>query len=155
MNDTSHHIDHFSVGLNGAPFSPDFALVKWTDTSNSALASVKFMGFTTGERGQSLQFGANCVLLKTQYAVLGQSPYVQVSPQQIQALQYQQYQLASQTGSQYQLASQASSQYKLAPQQYQGQDRWAPAPSKHPADWVQLAPPPLHPTLLTYIVEVY
>ena len=29
----------FSLGLNGAPFSPDFALVKWTDTSNSALSS--------------------------------------------------------------------------------------------------------------------
>ena len=79
----------FSLGLNGAPFSPDFALVKWTDTSNSALSSVKFMGFTAGSRGQSLKFGANCVLLKTQYAVLGQSPYVQVSPQQIQALQVQ------------------------------------------------------------------
>ena len=112
------------MGLNGAPFSPDFALVKWTDTSNSALSSVKFMGFTAGSRGSSLKFGANCVLLKTQYAVLGQSPYVQVSPQQIQALQYQQYQLAS---------GQASSQYQqLAPQLEQWQ-----TPSKHPSDWVQ------------------
>ena len=81
------------------------------------------MGFTAGSRGQSLKFGANCVLLKTQYAVLGQSPYVQVSPQQIQALQYQQYQLAS---------GQASSQYQLAPQLEQWQ-----TPSKHPSDWVQ------------------
>ena len=116
----------FSLGLNGAPFSPDFALVKWTDTSNSALSSVKFMGFTAGSRGQSLKFGANCVLLKTQYTVLGQSPYVQVSPQQIQALQYQQYQLAS---------GQASSQYQLTPQ-YQ-LEQWGAAPSKHPSDWVQ------------------
>ena len=83
------------------------------------------MGFTAGSRGQSLKFGANCVLLKTQYAVLGQSPYVQVSPQQIQALQYQQYQLAS---------GQASSQYQLTPQ-YQ-LEQWQ-APSKHPSEWVQ------------------
>ena len=69
--------------------------------------------------------GANCVLLKTQYALLGQSPYVQVSPQQIQALQYQQYQLAS---------GQASNQYQLTPQ-YQ-LEQWQ-APTKHPSDWVQ------------------
>ena len=80
---------HFaSVGLNGAPFSPDFALVKWTDTSTSAIGSIKYMGFTNGERASTLDYGANCVLLKTQYNA-GQSPYVQVSPQQIQQLQYQ------------------------------------------------------------------
>ena len=115
-------IFYFSVGLNGAPFSPDFALVKWTDTSTTALPSVKYMGFTTGARTQSIKFGANCVLLKTQYAVLGQSPYVQVSPQQIQALQYQQYGLG-QASSQY--------QYQLTPQYKQA--------SKHPSDWRQQA----------------
>lgn len=78
-----------SVGLNGAPFSPDFALVKWTDTSTSAIPSLKYMGFTLGRRDSSVQFGANCVLLKT--PGFTQSPYVQVSPQQIQQ-QYQPYQ---------------------------------------------------------------
>ena len=85
-------------------------------------------------RGHSLAYGANCVLLKTQYAVLGQSPYVQVSPQQIQALQYQQYQLGQASNQlQYQ---QASNQL-----QYQAGNQWQ-APSKHPQDWV------LHHTLL-------
>jgi len=74
-----------SVGLNGAPFSPDFALVKWTDTSTKAISSIKYMGFTTGAKDQSIAFGANCVLLKAEYT----NPYVQVSPQQIQALQHQ------------------------------------------------------------------
>ena len=40
------------------------------------------MGFTNAERASSIDYGANCVLLKSQ-------PYVQVSPQQIQQLQYQ------------------------------------------------------------------
>jgi len=71
-----------SVGLNGAPFSPDYALVKWTDTSTSAITAIKYMGFTNAERASSIDYGANCVLLKSQ-------PYVQVSPQQIQQLQYQ------------------------------------------------------------------
>ena len=73
------------MGLNGAPFSPDFALVKWTDTSTKAISSIKYMGFTTGAKDQSIAFGANCVLLKAEYT----NPYVQVSPQQIQALQHQ------------------------------------------------------------------
>ena len=46
------------------------------------------MGFTNGERASTIDYGANCVLLKTQNS-FGQSPYVQVSPQQIQQLQYQ------------------------------------------------------------------
>merc|ERR1712098_779996 len=40
---------------------------------------------TTGAKDQSIAFGANCVLLKAEYT----NPYVQVSPQQIQALQHQ------------------------------------------------------------------
>jgi len=75
-----------SVGLNGAPFSPDYALVKWTDTSTSALTAVRFMGFTLGRRGSSIEFGANCVLLKTPgfSPLTKQPPYIQVSqPQQI------------------------------------------------------------------------
>ena len=48
------------------------------------------MGFTNAERASSIDYGANCVLLKTQALYnVGQSPYVQVSPQQIQQLQYQ------------------------------------------------------------------
>ena len=46
------------------------------------------MGFTNGERASTIDYGANCVLLKTQNS-FGLSPYVQVSPQQIQQLQYQ------------------------------------------------------------------
>ena len=33
-----------SVGLNGAPFSSEFALVRWTDTSTSALSAVRHIG---------------------------------------------------------------------------------------------------------------
>ena len=39
---------YFSVGLNGAPFHADYSIAKWTDTSTSALPSLKYMGFTAG-----------------------------------------------------------------------------------------------------------
>ena len=38
----------FSVGLNGSPFTPEFAIVKWTDSSNTALPALKYIGFTAG-----------------------------------------------------------------------------------------------------------
>ena len=69
-----------AVGLNGAPFSPDYAIVKWTDTSSNAIRSIKYMGFTTS-RGSEIEFGTNCVLLNTQIG-LGVNPFVQNIPQQ-------------------------------------------------------------------------
>jgi len=69
-----------SLGLNGAPFSPDFAILRWTDTSTTALRAVKYLGFTNSDKQSSIDYGANCVLLKTPVPdVL--STYVQISPQ--------------------------------------------------------------------------
>ena len=66
-----------SLGLNGAPFSPDFAILRWTDTSTTALRGVKYLGFTNSDKESSIDYGANCVLLKTPVPdVL--STYVQV-----------------------------------------------------------------------------
>jgi len=69
-----------SLGLNGAPFSPDYAILRWTDTSTSALRGIKYLGFTNGDRQSSIEYGANCVLLKTQIPDLRNS-YSQISPQ--------------------------------------------------------------------------
>jgi hypothetical protein len=46
----------FSVGLNGAPFHSDYAIAKWTDTSTSALPSLKYIGFTAGKSGITSHF---------------------------------------------------------------------------------------------------
>ncbi len=35
-----------TVGMNGSPLTPDYAIVKWTDTTESALKNIKYMGFT-------------------------------------------------------------------------------------------------------------
>ena len=35
-----------SVGLNGAPFSPDYSLIRWTDSGNNALRRLAYVGFT-------------------------------------------------------------------------------------------------------------
>ena len=37
-----------SVGLNGSPFSSEYAIVKWTDSSTTAITSIKYIGFTAG-----------------------------------------------------------------------------------------------------------
>ena len=66
-----------SLGLNGAPFSPDYTILRWTDTSTSALRGIKYLGFTNGDRQSSIEYGANCVLLKTQVPDLRNS-YSQV-----------------------------------------------------------------------------
>ena len=66
-----------SLGLNGAPFSPDYAILRWTDTSTTALKAVKFLGFTNGNSESSIDYGANCVLLKTSIPSL-RNPYSQV-----------------------------------------------------------------------------
>ena len=66
-----------SLGLNGAPFSADFAILRWTDTSTTALKAVKFLGFTNGDTESSIDYGANCVLLKTSIPNT-RNPYSQV-----------------------------------------------------------------------------
>jgi len=76
-----------SVGLSGSPLSSDYALLKWTDTSSSALPSIKYLGFTNGGRQQSVDYGSNCVLLRTSYSS-DQTPYGQGYPQQFQPPTY-------------------------------------------------------------------
>ena len=65
----------------GAPFRSDYALVKWTDTSGTAMRSVKYMGFTASD-GAEVEFGTNCILLNTQLGLGGGSPFGQVASQQ-------------------------------------------------------------------------
>ena len=73
--------------FSGAPFSPDFALVKWTDTASTAMRSVKYMGFTASS-GAKIDYGTNSVLLNTQIG-LGINPFVQIQPQSINLNQVQ------------------------------------------------------------------
>lgn len=70
-----------SVGLSGSPLSSDFAILKWTDTTSTVLPAITYIGFTNGARQQSIDYGASCVLLQTQYGA-GLSPYAQGYPQQ-------------------------------------------------------------------------
>ena len=53
-----------SVGLNGSPFSAEYALARWTDTSNSAIEKLMYIGFTAAD-GAAAKYGVNCVLLDT------------------------------------------------------------------------------------------
>ena len=71
-----------SVGLNGAPFSSDYALLRWTDTTDG-LRSIKYMGFTASEE-TNVEFGTNCVLLNTAIGIGQKNPFVQISPNSIQ-----------------------------------------------------------------------
>jgi hypothetical protein len=64
-----------SVGMNGSPVLSDYALIKWTDTSESALKNVKFMGFTSSSNA-NIGYGVNCALVKP--TPLEQLPYLQV-----------------------------------------------------------------------------
>jgi len=52
-----------SVGLNGRPFSSQYAMVSWSDTSTSALPSLKYIGFTAGNAKTKIHYGSNCVLV--------------------------------------------------------------------------------------------
>jgi len=54
-----------SVGLNGSPFTSEFAVVKWTDSSTTAIPSIKYIGFTIGNKNSEIHYGANCVLLNS------------------------------------------------------------------------------------------
>ena len=76
-----------SVGLNGAPFSSDYALLRWTDTTDG-LRNIKYMGFTATEE-TNVEFGTNCVLLNTAIGIGQQNPFVQIQPNQIQQQQQQ------------------------------------------------------------------
>ena len=71
-----------SVGLNGSPFSPDYSLARWTDTSTTAIRRLAFAGFTA-TAGSSASFGTSCVLLDTPIGV-GANPFVQLQAQQQQ-----------------------------------------------------------------------
>ncbi len=53
-----------SVGLNGAPFASDYSLVRWTDSTQSAIEKMGYYGFTASE-GSNVQFAYNCVLVDT------------------------------------------------------------------------------------------
>ena len=64
-----------TLGMNGSPVSPDYAVVKWTDTSESALKNIKFMGFT-GSGASNIGYGVNCALNKP--SPKEQLPYLQV-----------------------------------------------------------------------------
>ena len=72
-----------SVGLNGAPFSSDYALLRWTDAGD-ALKNIKYMGFTASSEAV-VQYGTNCVLLNTAIGIGPQNPFVQISPQNFNA----------------------------------------------------------------------
>ena len=67
--------------MSGSPLSSDFAILKWTDTTSTVLPAITYIGFTNGARQQSIDYGASCVLLQTQYGA-GLSPYAQGYPQQ-------------------------------------------------------------------------
>ena len=53
-----------AVGLNGSPFNPDYALMRWTDTESDALESVRHIAFTAIS-GSYVDYGLNCLLLET------------------------------------------------------------------------------------------
>lgn len=82
-----YHISNYDYFSKGAPFSPDYALVKWTDTSTTAIRSVKYLGFTAASRSP-INYGTNCVLLNTQIG-LGTNPFVQIQPQSVNLNQVQ------------------------------------------------------------------
>jgi len=77
-----------SVGLSGSPLIPDYAILKWTDTGSTALQAIKYIGFTNGARQHSIDYGANCVLLQTQYGAIPPS-YTQEYPQKLYQSSYQ------------------------------------------------------------------
>jgi len=61
-----------SVGLTNTPAITEYALLRYTDTGRDALKSVRYIGFTNGQRQQSVDYGAMCVIFDYQSV---QSPY--------------------------------------------------------------------------------
>ena len=82
-----------SVGLNGSPFSPDYSLVRWTDTTATAISRIAYIGFTGAERS-TVQYGTSCVLLDTPIGVNNNqfvhlsSGQTQVQPQSVNTNQF-------------------------------------------------------------------
>ena len=50
-----------SIGLNGSPFSSEYALVTWVDSSDSVMRNLGFIGFTASS-GATVKYGAQCIL---------------------------------------------------------------------------------------------
>ena len=50
------------LGLASSPPSAEYALLKYTDSSQDALQAVKYIGFTNGNRQQSIDYGAICIV---------------------------------------------------------------------------------------------
>ena len=63
------------LGLTSSPPSPEFALLKYTDSSQDALTAVKYIGFTNGNRQQSIDYGAICVVFDFTNLRQPQLPY--------------------------------------------------------------------------------
>jgi len=61
-----------SLGLTNTPAITEYALLRWTDTGRDALKSVRYIGFTNGERQQSVDYGAMCIIFDYQSY---QNPY--------------------------------------------------------------------------------
>ena len=76
-----------SLGLASTPASPEYALLRWTDTSQDALQQVRFIGFTAGARQQSVSYGAVCVVFdySTIPGAAASSPYSPYPPYQYQS----------------------------------------------------------------------
>ena len=72
------------MGLASTPASPEYALLRWTDTSQDALQQVRFIGFTAGARQQSVSYGAVCVVFdySTIPGAAASSPYSPYPPYQ-------------------------------------------------------------------------
>ena len=75
------------MGLASTPASPEYALLRWTDTSQDALQQVRFIGFTAGARQQSVSYGAVCVVFdySTIPGAAASSPYSPYPPYQYQS----------------------------------------------------------------------
>ena len=63
------------LGLTTSPASSEFALLKYTDNSQDALQAVKYIGFTNGDRRQSIDYGAVCVVFDFSSVRQPQLPY--------------------------------------------------------------------------------
>ncbi len=49
--------------MSGSPITQDYAIVKWTDNTETALHNVRYMGLTVSE-GSAVSYGVNCALVK-------------------------------------------------------------------------------------------
>lgn len=49
--------------MSGSPITQDYAIVKWTDNTETALHNVRYMGLTVSE-GSAVSYGVNCAVVK-------------------------------------------------------------------------------------------